>query len=131
MWLSLTRRRVPAALSLCLFLYKADAATEAGWLPDRLTIDKIEAALVMPEGAAPLSAYRRRYGGVIEAGRRVIWGVFLLSTIAPDDAAITILDHRPSGGRRLLGRHHEIRCGLGSASLDQVQRSSMTRLLQE
>jgi hypothetical protein len=95
MWLSLTRRRVPAALSLCLFLYKADAATEAGWLPDRLTIDKIEAALGMPEGAAPLSAYRRRYGGVIEAGRRVIWGLFLLSTIAPDDAAITILDHRP------------------------------------
>jgi hypothetical protein len=80
---------------LSLIPHQARSVTKQGWLPDRAAIDKIEAGLVMPEEAAPLSAYRRRYGGVIEAGRRVIWGDFLLSTIAPYAAAITILDHRP------------------------------------
>ena len=93
--LSFTRRFLLAALSLFSPINKVDAVTEPGWLPDRSTIDKIEASLVMPKGAAPLSAYRRRYGGVIEEGHRIIWGVFLLSTMAPSDEEITILNRRP------------------------------------
>jgi hypothetical protein len=89
------RRALLAAPSLFSLIYEVNAETEPGWLPDRATIDKIEAALVMPDGAPPLSSYRRRYGGAIENGRRMIWGVFLLSTMAPSDDEITILEHRP------------------------------------
>jgi hypothetical protein len=94
MWL-FTRRALLAAFSLFSPVHEVNAVTELGWLPDRAMIDKIEAMLIMPDGALPLSSYRRRYGGAIEEGRRIIWGVFLLATMAPDDGEITILDHRP------------------------------------
>src|SRR5262249_45967518 len=72
------RRALLAAPSLFSLIYEVNAVTEPGWLPDRATIDKIEAALVMPDGAPPLSSYRRRYGGAIENGRRMI-GAFSCS----------------------------------------------------
>jgi hypothetical protein len=75
--------------------YAASAVSEPGWRPDRMTIDRIEAALLMPVGAEPLSAYRRRYGGVVEEGRRMIWGVFHLPVFASDDPPIDIIDYRP------------------------------------
>jgi hypothetical protein len=95
MWPPFTRYFALAALLFFSLIDEVNAVTELGWLPDRATIDKIEAALILPQGASPLSAYRRRYGGVVEGGRRMIWGHFLLATMAPGEGEITILDHRP------------------------------------
>lgn len=87
-----------ALLAALSFLFPNDhvkAVSEPGWRPDRAMIDKIEGALAMPAGAAPVSAYRRRYGGVLEDGRRVIWGVYLLPQFALDDPPVAIVDYRP------------------------------------
>jgi hypothetical protein len=100
MFPSLTRRLLLSALAI-FSLSRAASADEhgdpMGWLPDRQIIDELEAAIVMPPGAGPLTSYRRRYGGEIEAGRRVIWGLFLDPFFAPNDPPITILDYPPGG----------------------------------
>jgi hypothetical protein len=96
--LAVTRRRLLSALTVLLLPLAgrwSDAVAEAGWLPDRQTIDQIEAAIVMPAGAEPLASYARAYGGEIEQGRRVLWGVFQLRSLAPGAGAITLLDRRP------------------------------------
>ena len=62
-------------------------------------IEALEAAIVMPPGAGPLSAYRRQYGGTLEAGRRVVYGRFYLPGFAglpKDEPPVTLLDHQPS-----------------------------------
>ena len=61
-------------------------------------VEALEAAIVMPPGAGPLAAYRRQYGGTLEAGRRVIWGVFHVPGFASfpkNEPPVAVFDHLP------------------------------------
>jgi hypothetical protein len=48
-----------------------------GWTPTREMISELEARLVLPEGADPLSSYARHYAGSFEADGRILYGVFV------------------------------------------------------
>jgi len=62
----------------------AEPGTATGsWRPDRSLIAEIEAKLVMPEGAGPLSGYARQYTGVTEGGRAKVRGSFIAYGFVP------------------------------------------------
>jgi len=87
-----------AAALLLAFAGAPSAMSDSGWRPERPMIDALETAVVMPPGARPLAEYRRQYGGMLEAGRRVIWGVFHVPGIPglpKDELPVAIFDREP------------------------------------
>src|SRR5216683_1484350 len=70
-----------------LFPPLAQAASSRSWLPDRGTIDEIEAAIAMPAGAHPVAAYLRFYTGDRKDGRPVVLGTFVLRDLLQRPAA--------------------------------------------
>jgi len=74
----LRRTKLILVFVTALFPPLAQAASSQNWLPDRGTIDEIEAAIAMPDGARPIADYRRFYTGDRKDGRPVVRGTFVL-----------------------------------------------------
>jgi hypothetical protein len=69
------------ALSLAAPSALAQDDGSGHWLPERATIEQIEAKLTLPAGASPLNTYVRYYSGVTEQGRKIIRGVYLVVAV--------------------------------------------------
>ena len=78
-----------------LFPPLAQAASSQSWLPDRRTIDEIEAKIEMPAGARPVADYRRFYTGDRKDGRPVVLGTFVLRDLLQRPAAPINIVEKP------------------------------------
>ncbi len=54
---------------------KSHANTDTFWVLDPAVVHKLEAQIVMPEGAKPISVYTRYYEPGFDHGRRTVFGL--------------------------------------------------------
>jgi len=89
------RTKLILVLVTTLFPPLAQAASSQSWLPDRRTIDEIEAKIEMPAGARPVADYLRFYTGDRKDGRPVVLGTFVLRDLLQRPAAPINIVEKP------------------------------------
>lgn len=69
---------------------KSQADTESFWVLDPAVVHRLEARIVMPEGAEPVGAYTRYYEAGFDHGRRTVFGL-----LTEDGDKQIHIGHRP------------------------------------
>lgn len=57
---------------------------EGAWVPSTAAVQHVEAMVRLPTGAKAMGAYVRFYTGVVDRGRKVIEGVYLVRRVVAD-----------------------------------------------